>query len=215
MYKRSKQLRKIFISLVLLGFCVMMNACSQKESYHTFDKDEYLHTKGHITDEGTDIRSGLFIFPESIETLKDVEYEYYCERGIGDNSYMIFLKGSYQDKETYEEELKRLAGINCTIKTTTGNVKNDIEYTETLFEYPAYVTIYHTNMSFEYALIDSENNSVIYVFLKLCEGSDFLPDKYLPIEFKGKTMLEYDTSWKNQNIYYAPDGEGVHKYYLD
>lgn len=206
---------KSLISFVLIFLCVTLSACNQKESYHTFDADKYLQTEGHISDEGIDIRSGLFIFPKSIETLKDIEYEYYCERGIGDNSYMIFLKGTYPDKGAYEEELKRLADINCTIETTAGDIKNNIEYTDTLFSYPAYVAIYHTNMSFEYALIDDKNNTVVYVFLKLCEGSDFLQDKYLPVEFKKKTMLKYDTNWKNQNIYYAPDGDGVYKYYLD
>ena len=77
------------------------------------------------------------------------------------------------------------------------------------------MTVYHTNKSFEYALVDEESRSVVYVYLKLCEGSEFLQDMYLPREFQGKTMMEYDTNWENQNIYYAPDGDGVQVYYLD
>lgn len=207
--------KKLFVVLTLFNCFVMMSACGQQEKYHTTDSNEYLKTQGHITNEGTDIRSGLFIFPESIENHENSEYEYYCKRGVLDNSYMIFLKTSYTNKEAYELELKRIADISCSINTSAGTILNKIQYAEDLFEYPAYVTIYNTNMSFEYALIDEENNSVIYVYLKLCEGADYLPDKYLPTEFNGKSMLQYDTSWTNQNIYYAPDGEGTHIYYLD
>lgn len=94
-------------------------------------------------------------------------------------------------------------------------VKNTINYTEKLFDYPAYITIYNTNMSFEYALTDDENRCIIYIFLKLYEGAKFLPEEYLPLEFQGKSMMNYDTSWQNQNIYYSTDTNGDHVYYLD
>lgn len=213
---------KFKLSILIGLFCVvtiisivLIITRTSTETYQTSDHNTYLEMEGHITNEGMDISSGLFVFPESIENLKNVEYEYYCKRGLLDNSYMIFLKGDYPDTDSYEAELERLSNIGCSIKTSKGTVKNKVEYSETSFDYPAYITIYNTNMSFEYALTDDANKCVVYIYLKLCEGRDFLPDKYLPIEFKGKSMMEYDTDWKNQNIYYAPDGKGVYLHYLD
>ena len=202
--------------LCILGLLLtMLSSFGKPETFHTDNPDVYMQLEGHIENEGEDIRSGLFIFPETIDCLEDVEYEYYCEQGALDNSYMIFLKGNYPDEKSYEAEVDRLANITCSVETSKGNIVNEVEYTEILFDYPAYVTVYHTNKSFEYALVDEESRSVVYVYLKLCEGSEFLQDMYLPREFQGKTMMEYDTNWENQNIYYAPDGDDVQVYYLD
>ena len=205
---------RVFILLLLVGLCVQLAACDTAKYYSTTHPKDYLQTTGHIANEGMDIRSGLFIFPESIEDLEQVQYRYACKKGLLDNSYLIYLKATYSDA-AYIAEKERLTNIQCTIKLPNEAVTNAIEYTETLFNFPAYVAVYNTNMSFEYALSDDENRCIIYVFLKLYEGADFLPEEYLPLEFKGKSMLNYDTTWQNQNMYYATDNNGDHVYFLD
>ncbi len=205
---------RVFILLLLVGLCVQLAACDTAKSYSTTHPKDYLQTTGHIANEGMDIRSGLFIFPESIEDLENVQYQYTCKEGLLDNSYLIYLKATYSDT-AYREEKERLANIHCSVNLPRKTVENSIEYSETLFKYPAYVAVYNTNMSFEYALSDDENRCIIYVFLKLYEGADFLPEAYLPLEFKGKSMLNYDTTWQNQNMYYATDNNGDHVYFLD
>lgn len=209
----SKEIILFQISLVL---CILMTACGKTEVYHTTNANEYLQTTGHIANEGMDIKSGLYIFPKSTEELADVEYEYYCKQGILDNSYMICLKGYYPDKESYESELMRLKNISCSVKIPEKTVINNIEFSDVLFDYPAYIAIYNCNLSFEYALQDDENNCIIYIYLKQCDGFDFLSEKnLLPIEFRDNSIMEYDLSMKNQNIYYAPESNGDYVYYLD
>ena len=117
-----KTYKNIVVVLILFLLLLMMSGCEQQEKYHTTDINEYLKIEGHITDEGTDIRSGLFIFPETIENKEKSEYEYYCERGVLDNSYMIYLKTSYMDKEEYEAELQRLEAVSCSIDTSAGTI---------------------------------------------------------------------------------------------
>lgn len=215
MIRTSNISKNIILYLILLILCFILTACGETEVYRTTDPNEYLQTTGHISNEGIDIRSGLFIFPKSTEELKDVGYKYYCKHGVLDNSYVICLKGNYPDKESYESELMRLKSISCSIETSEETVINNIEYSDTLFDYPAYVSIYNTNLSFEYALADDEHNCVIYIYLKQCEGSDFLRKEYLPKEFRETSMMEYDLSMENQNIYYAPEANGDYVYYLD
>ncbi|MEE1281544.1 MAG: hypothetical protein UHK60_04715 [Acutalibacteraceae bacterium] len=125
------------------------------------------------------------------------------------------MKGNYPDKESYKKEITRLENISCSIETSEETVVNKIQYSDSLFDLPSYVAVYNTNLSFEYALSDEENNSVIYIYLKQCEGADFLPKEYLPIEFKETSMMNYDLKWENQNIYYATETNGDHAYYLD
>lgn len=211
--KKKFFLSSRFFCVMILSCSVLLTACGGEKEYHTTNAESYLQTEGHIANEGSDIRCGFFVFPTSISDLQNVEYEYYCKEGIWENTYMIYLNIEYPNQKSYEAEIERLADITCSVKTSNDMVVNTIEYTEELFNYPAYVTVYNTNMSFEYALADAENNTIIYVYLKLCEGMDFLPMEYLPIEFRETSMMNYDTSWKNQNIYYAPDGDGVYVYY--
>lgn len=206
--------RRIVAALLILGLCAQLVACGSPKSYKTTDPKKYLKISGHIENEGLDIQSGLFTFPETINGLLDVQYCYSCKEGTLDNSYFIFLSATYSDA-AYREEIERLANIRCTVEMPQKTVENAIEYSQTLFDYPAYVAVYNTNMSFEYALADEENNCIRYVYLKLYEGADFLPEAYLPLAFRDKSMLNYDTAWKNQNIYYATDGNGDHVYYLD
>lgn len=204
-----------FFCVMILGCSIFLTACGGEKEYKTTNTDLYLQTEGHVANEGMDIRSGFFVFPSSISDLDNVEYEYYCKEGIAENSYMIYLKAEYPNPKSYEAEIERLENITCSVKTSKDVVVNNIVYTEELFDYPAYVTVYNTNMSFEYALADAENNTIIYVYLRLCEGIDFLSKEYLPIEFRETSMMNYDTDWENQNIYYAPDGDGIYVYYQD
>lgn len=206
--------KRALVVLVFLGLCAGIISCRSAATYQTTDINEYLDMGGHIENEGMDIRSGLFIFPESVEESKNAQYRYVCQEGVMDNSYMIYLKATYSDS-AYQDEKERLSNIQCVIEMPNNAVKNTINYTEKLFDYPAYITIYNTNMSFEYALTDDENRCIIYIFLKLYEGAKFLPEEYLPLEFQGKSMMDYDTSWQNQNIYYSTDTNGDHVYYLD
>lgn len=208
-------LSRNILCVILLLCSIFLTACETEKEYQTTNTDLYLQMEGHIANEGMDIRSGFFVFPDSINDMQNVKYQYYCKEGIAENSYMIYLNVKHSNQKSYEEEIERLTSITCSVKTSKNVVKNDIEYTEELFDYPAYVAVYNTNMSFEYALADMDNNTIIYVYMKLCEGKDFLPKEYLPKEFRESSMMEYDTTWKNQNIYYAPDGDGIYVYYLD
>lgn len=214
MQKSRIVFKQLFVILLLLGLCAGLTNCKGRGTYQTADPNAYMETEGHIANEGMDIRSGLFIFPESIEGLENVQYQYACKEGLLENSYLIYLKATYSDT-AYREEKERLANIRCTVELPENTVENAIEYSETLFDYPAYVAVYNTNMSFEYALADDEHNCIRYVYLKLYEGADYIAEEYLPLEFKGKSMLNYDTTWQNQNIYYATDSNGDHVYYLD
>ena len=205
------------VSLLFLVAVMLLTlpGCTSEEHYRTDSVSEYMQLSGHITNEGLDIRSGLFIFPESPVGMENVQYTYACKYGALDNSYLLFLKGTYPDQAAYDAELQRLQGISCSVSLPEETANNTVQYSETLFAYPAYITVYNTNLSFEYALTDAKTRSIVYVYIKLYEGADFLPSEYLPLEFAGSSMMDYDSTWTNQNIYYAPCGNGDHAYYKD
>ena len=122
------------------------------EKYETSDVDEYGVYQGHIEMEDTGLFSPLLVFPEKIaDSAQDVEYYYRCACDALDNTYEVYLKCTY-DKDTYEDEVKRLSQI----RTTEGKVEKYIAYTEERFVYPAYVAIYDDYDCYEYALVNAE-----------------------------------------------------------
>ena len=204
MKKTSYFVKWILVAIVLL-VSVSVAGCTffQPEIYRTEDPAEYLQLSGHVTNEGMDNYGGLFVFPESIEGLDDVEYRYSCKSKIFETQYMVYLKAAYSE-EAYAAEVERLSKITCTIETPQKTVVNSILYSEELFHYPAYIAVYNSNLSHEYALLDEENHTIVYVFAMLYEVDGFLPREYFPLEFMDADVLG-GVNWENQNIYYTPD----------
>ena len=202
-------IKAMLVVLIFVAFfgCMYLSPDSH---YHTEDPAEYLQISGHITNEGMELRSGLFVFPESIEGLEDAEYHYTADYDGFFVDYMIYLKAAYSDEE-YAAEVERLSSITCTVKTPDETVVNSVLYSEDLFNYPAYITIYNCDLSHEYALLDEANNTIVYVYVKQYKPDGTLPQEYFPLEFMNDEVLG-GIGWGNQNIYYAPH-QGNYCYY--
>jgi hypothetical protein len=203
-----------FVGFMVLGLTVLGILSIGGERYATIDTSNYGIYEGHIEAERQDLFSGLFIFPERIsENASDVYYFYSCESGGFDNSYQQFLKCTYAEEE-YNAEIERLKGIKCVIPLKDGPVVNTVEFSDTKFGLPAYITAYASHGMYEYALCNDADKTIVYVYLQLI-GNDrvVFSKEYLPLEFQdGKSLLE-DTSFGNTNIYYAYQGNGIYMNY--
>lgn len=207
--------KNIYVLLFAIIFFLLLVSCSE-ETYLTTDINEYMQLEGHIENESLMYYdTGFFIFPEDLERLKDVEYMHYCKAAVLDNTYVVYLKGYYEDEQQFNDEIERLADITCTIKLPEGDVINKVQYSETLFDHPAYMTIYDKNLSYEYALIDATNRCITYVFFSSLYDMDILDSHCLPKEIQEAGKFDYDTTWRKHNIYFAEDKEeaGVYWYY--
>lgn len=219
MYK-TKVLRNSFISIaiglfLLLLIIVYMNATDRiVEEYMTKEISEYGNWDGHMDLERESLESGLFLFPQEIAPAEDAEYLYYCASDMHSiHQYGIYTAVTYTEQK-FEEEVKRIADTRCQVQVSLQGetVTNSVMYSENLFKYPAYVAIYNSNLSYEYALLDTANNKIIYVYLQLKDGNEIIPEEYLPIEAVGTDMY-VNNSWENQNLYYSKDKNGDYCYY--
>lgn len=209
----------ILTAIIIILFCVVVYLflfCSGGiwQEYVTVSPSEYGNWNGHIDYEREEIESGLYIFPEDISEALEVDYFYYTALDYHSiSNILIFTEVTYSE-EDYKTEKERLAGLKCeiTLSEKEQPVSNSIVYSEDLFSYPAYVTIYGSNLSYEYALVDEQNNRIIYVYAKMKDLNEIIPDKYLPIEAIDKNMYE-NNSWDNINIYFAEDQNGDYRFY--
>jgi len=206
----------IFIGIVFYLFQCIRYVFSDviEQEYTTLDASNYGEWDGHIKFEREEIKSKLSIFPISTESATDVDYYYSCGKWSSSNNfYVICTEMKYSDEE-YQKELQRLAEIKCDIylHADEKNVCNEIQFSEDLFAYPAYIAIYGSNLSYEYALLNQQENEVIYIYFSHITGNEILPKEYLPIEtWEGNT--QDINSWSNTNIYYAPNSKGSYEYF--
>ncbi len=201
---------------LILGLFVLGIFSLGSEGYATIDTDNYGIYEGHIEAESQDLFSGLYIFPKLIsENVSDVYYFYSCQGGGFDNSYQQFLKCTYTEEE-YNAEINRLKSIKCEIPLRSGPVVNTVEYSDTKFSSPAYITAYGSHSMFEYALCNDAEKTIVYVYLQLIANDDVAFSKdFLPLEYQnGKPLLD-DAGFDNTNIYYAYQGNGVYMNYKD
>lgn len=141
----------IWSVILLLGtITVIWESCIERNIERYAEFDEY-HGYGN-----------LWVFPEDIsETATNVDYYYFDMNTFMDPTCQIYLSCTY-DTETYQKEVERLSQINYEMN---GAMK-PIQYEENIFAYPAYVSIYQWESCYEYALVDDEEQKIVYVFLQ-------------------------------------------------
>lgn len=186
--------RKLWIVALLLVICCNLCACTYE--YQSFDKKSEYHeiwtinfteaqNCGCYGDETVSL-----LFPAEIEDL-DVE-KYYGEyrQAAFDDEYQIFLTVHYDSEVEFSEELSRIEELT--------------EMKETkYFDLPAAVTIFGWNHCYEYALIDTEKQTVHYVYLEYMNSEDIaFKSKYLPEGFDELERFDV-TGTDTINVYYA------------
>lgn len=206
----------VVILFIALFWIIFQSIDSIAEEYMTIKTEEYGNWDGHIDSEGENIESGLYIFPEQIDMAKDSQYYYYCSNHNSSLSeYLIYAEVTYT-KEDYLKEQERISNIKCEVKLSPeeGEITNNVLYSEELFMYPAYIAIYASNLSYEYALLNEKEQKIIYIYSQLKDANNILPTEYLPLECQGMDMYEKN-SWNNTNIYFGKDKNGDYSYFMD
>lgn len=112
----------------------------------------------------TDMDSLFLTFPDSTEGMIAADYQENAEAGLLDSDGYFILDVIY-DKKSYEKEKIRLSRISCEITKGSESYKNSIRYDEEMYAYPAYIAVDGFDYVYEYALMDDENNHIIYILL--------------------------------------------------
>ena len=150
-----------------------------------------------------DLLGNLEIFPQAIpDGYIDCQYYLEYEEGVLDSECQIYLRCSY-DVSTYQKETNRLAQIEECYKDKRQKIHYDTDY----FAYPAYVTVFENDGCYEYALLDEDNVSIIYIFLQWTKEKDIkFPHLYLPKDYDCVVSTEQSFSiynfWDSKNEWY-------------
>ena len=171
----------VIFSIVIFGGMLWLELFGSEtvtqNDIRQYDKDYYFETYSG------DLDSGLLIFPDVIsDNMKVLNFESSFTTGLFDTYGYILLDYSLDDA-AFEQEILRLSSLEVTLENHDGAVyTNTVKYSKDAYSYPAYITIDGYTDTFEYALIDEENNRIICIYLTYLESSGFEYEEYLKKE---------------------------------
>ncbi len=166
-------LRYIFMVVVLIAIMLFETLTPTKKGSEDYDKAKM------VSEFSSEMNSEFMIFPEDLNNAVNSEYAYSTKTGLFDTDGYFILKAEYNE-EDYNAEVKRLADINCEITFQNDSYTGYVLYDENMYNYPAYITSDGYDSVYEYALLDEENNTIIYVnlsypkFVDLKDYEDYL-----------------------------------------
>jgi len=159
-------------------------------SYEKIQGNLYEISKADYNKEEIKTRSQKNIFPQELNCIEN-KYFNYCKQVKSDygKTYRteVYLECIY-DEEIFSNEINRLESFS-------GKYKN-VVFVEDLFSLPAYIAIYNSSGQFEYALFDSKDNKIIYIYLHDIGRFDNI---VFDFEYAPKKLLR-DSSFDKEKI---------------
>lgn len=120
-----------------------------------------------------DMNSDFLLFPDSLEQTKSAVFKSNVKTGLFDTDGYFLLKAEY-DEMVYGEEVTRLSQIKNEIEFEGETYVAEVRYDADSYLYPAYVASDGYDSVYEYALLDGENNTIVYVIVSGVEYTDFV-----------------------------------------
>ena len=182
----------MIITFVLL-FTFSCSLINREEYTDINNYESYLS----LLKNSSDVQSGLFIFPSSVDVENVIEFKYVKEDGFFDGSYIFYLVCNYDDI-SYKNEIDRIKNIFINY----GNlIKTPLYLNDNI-----YITISDVYGTYEYVIFDDSNNKVAYIFNQLLDFDD-ISDEYILKNYK-VSKDKRDSNRPGYNMYYNYNSNG-------
>lgn len=161
----------------ILLFCIIfLCGCSYPAHKEYYSNIEDYPIIWHLTGFNHGYEGVSSFFPQDIKKL-DVQ-EFYCrydqQLPLGEG-VQIFLIVKYNSNEEFDSECERIS--SCSFTCDNSFVESGLE---------AYATRIGENLSSEYALIDTKQNTVYYIYLQNIPKKEIeFDDMFLPVDYDG------------------------------
>lgn len=198
-------------NIIVIAACLVLGVIFVVASFMVlnFKKEDHTNIEEYSSNltkliESQDVRSGLKIFPTEVNKDKVKEFKYYSEDDLFVGSYLYYLVVDY-DKDEFNAEVERIKSVNQPFR----DIVKNIFFAKTGFKYPAYITIWDGNGTYEYALVDEENTTIAYVLNQLFDWKDTdIAEEYLPKDYSVPSTSK-DTGKDGYSMYYVYDEFGT------
>lgn len=180
------------IGIFLLAFILIITLIGCQKKVETSNLSDY----GMFRSYTANTSLGYKVFPTDLSEVETVNDYYFLFKPIlwVNPDIQIFLSCTYS-KDNFENELNRISQLTSVID---GYNSKSVKYSESIFLVPAYYTVFAMYNSFEYALLDFDTNTIIYVSMQYQSINQiYFDNKYLP-----KDYLEVYTSAGEHELSY-------------
>lgn len=131
----------------------------------------------------SDVHSKLLIFPTINDNITDFKYEE--QDGLFDGSYYLYIVATY-NIEGYNKEIDRISNISFNDRKI---IKNN----------NMYVSIYDRMGTYEYVILDENNNKIIYIFNQLFDFKETdIKEEYILNYIKGNLKYGYNMYYEGE-----------------
>ena len=165
--ERVRKLRKVLLPISIVVFVLAVLAIfgllttmfhwnvSESNTASGYSKSDIISTYSG------DLDSNLSIFPdENIVTDENSNYIASFSTGMFDTDATMILECEFSS-EQFDREIARLENLQMVIRSGSEEYTNKVLYDTSSYNYPAYITIDGFGSTYEYALVDSENNKIV------------------------------------------------------
>lgn len=164
-----------------------------------------------VKDNYADMDSVFLIFPDSLSKVTKGDFISNIKSDMISSYGYIILEACYEEAD-FSEEVERISGISYNLKDVWRGKEEhkiqEIKYDDTMYNYPAYITSDGYCGGYEYALVDKENNRIIYIHLSYSSLGELQNySDYLKVDKESYKRLE-KTSKDNFTIYAYKFREG-------
>ncbi|SFU69198.1 hypothetical protein [Butyrivibrio sp. M55] len=189
---------KLIASFFIIGISAIGGSQDNISDIDNYDKAKI------IENNYADMNSLFLIFPDDTRDIKKGEYSLDTKTDAITTRGHIILD-AYYDEDKYLSEVNRISEISYDLKDVwEGEEEHKVQkirYDETMYNYPAYIACDGYRGGYEYALIDNDNNRIIYVhfsYPNLEEMKNY--SDYLKVDKESYKQLE-KSSKENFTIY--------------
>ena len=172
---------RFLLTFSLLMGVIAIEMLSPTKKGTEYDKAEM------ISKYSSEMNSDFLLFPDDLSKSVDYEFAYSAKTGLFDTDGYFILKVQY-DEEDYNDEVDRLSGTYNEVTIADGTTYTQyVYYDDTTYNYPAIIAMDGYDSAYEYALLDEENDTIIYVSLSYPESVNLLKYK----DYIKKDVLAY------------------------
>ncbi len=152
--------KRMLITMFILAVSMMTASCGLEKTENTADYDKnYL-----IEKYGSKLDSKLLIFPDNIGNARQKAYKMSLKPGLFDAEGYIIVDCVY-NKSDYDAEVARISSIVNVVEEENTNKSEAVIYLPADYYYPAYSAIDGLDKKYEYAMLNEDNNEIVYVYI--------------------------------------------------
>lgn len=194
--REVESMKRCVAFILVLAQCCFLAGCIH-ESKQLLSEDAFWWMDREQTNKRCSVLFDMGMFPNPEIGPAITDYYFKVEHGIHNDSIQLYMQCKYTEEHYFIEKERLLSSeFSCSYRTKQGESDYSFEcakYYASGYKYPAVIVAMVDGRGCEYALLDENEQRIIYILLQFIELSDVQFDySHLPLDEKGGPTTLYE-----------------------